>query len=508
MDVLKIKNWRILALALLVLIIINFLPILGVLISAPNKFYYEHNSDNNVYYTYIDQAREGKWLFYNQYTSEEQKNVLFFPLWAIGGRIGNFLHLDNVQVHLLLKLLFGFLLLALLYDFIFYIFKVKELANWCWLLTIFSGGITFLDLYSNTFFVIFSNAMQILALILIIALLRLLLVYLATRKFFYLILSGISACFLVLNHPYDGLLILLVLSLYLPLIALLNCKLFFVYLKYYCVIVSSLIPGFLYYIYIFFNETALRGWLLQNKLDVEKIPFLFHYGLLIILVMGGICIIYKRKIINYKFGLIICWFFVSFGSIFSPLYFSAKLVIGLTVPAGILSIYAIREILQLRLVKILRYIILVSVCVLIFVGNFSTLIFTYKQALRQEGSFYPLIDNLTPVIWLKKNLNLFNVVLASEKWNTFLAGYCACRVFIGGNQTYKMENKESLVNWFYGDNNYNLKRESFLKAYNIDYVYYSPLEKIKGLFNPEDKDYLVKVYDDGNTEIYKVNLPE
>lgn len=508
MKAFKIKNWPILVFAFLVLIIINFLPILGAFISVPNKFYYEYNADTNVYYTYIDQAREGKWLFYNQYTSEEQKNVLFFPLWAIGGRIGNFLHLDNVQVHLLLRLLFGFLLLVLLYDFIFYVLKVKELANWCWLLTIFSGSITGFNLCSNTFFVIYSNAMQILALILIIVLFKLLLVYLATRKPFYLILSGILACFLVLNHPYDGLLILLVLSLYLPLIAWLNCKLFFVYLKYYCVIISSLIPGFLYYIYIFFNETALRGWLLQNSLLIEKTPFLFHNCFLIILVMGGIYIIYQRKIMDYKFGLIICWFIVSFGSVFFSLYFSAKLVIGLTVPAGILSIYAIKEILQLRTVKILRYIVLVLVCVLIMVSSFSSLIVLYKKALRQEQPFYLPIENLTPVIWLKKNLNSFNVVLASEKWSTFLAGYCACRVFIGGNQTYQMENKESLVNWFYGDNNYNLEKKEFLKAYNIDYVYYSPLEKIKGLFNPEDKDYLVKVYDDGSTEIYKVNLPE
>ena len=46
--------------------------------------------------------------------------------------------------------------------------------------------------------------------------------------------------------------------------------------------------------------------------------------------------------------------------------------------------------------------------------------------------------------------------------------------------------------------------KEFLKNSRIDYIFYSNLEQKIGTFNPDEKEYLKKVYDNGKVQIYKV----
>lgn len=88
-----------------------------------------------------------------------------------------------------------------------------------------------------------------------------------------------------------------------------------------------------------------------------------------------------------------------------------------------------------------------------------------------------------------------------------IAGFSGRTVFIGHPvETSGFTQKMIDVNWFFQENNGDNEKKEFLRKNNVNYIYFSDEEKQMGSFTPGEKDYLKKIFENNETEIYQSKL--
>ena len=488
---------------------ISFQDALGLLRHSPDSFYYLPDTDVNVYFSYLDQAREGQFLFYNQFTSEGQPARLFFPLWAVGGYLGRLFSLNNQKIYLILKLVLAAGLLYLVFRFFEFLlnpaFSGAKSNNWtspeqgwfwpAWLLTIFGGGSLAWGQAHDFLFMSLLNPLVSLALILLLGIFWLTAFFLKKPNYLISLAAGSLALLLTLIHPYDGLAVFMVLSLQIVLTAVFRPASLKKYLLHYLVVLAGIFLGYLYYFYLFHNFPAFAGWLAQNVLPHKGLAwFIKSFGPFYLLAVLGLFYLIKDKRYAGQFNLMVSWLAAVLLFLVLPVFTAAKLFIGLTIPLGLFAGYFILRLSQRLKSSYLKFLAIFLTVIILSLYNFSLLATDSAAVVKRTQPFYLPLDYLKPVLWLKDNLSLTETVLASDKWDTF----------IGGNQTNRSADKIRLLNRFYGDNQSDGQKLEFLKTYSVDYVYFSPAEKEKGDFRPQEKDYLKEVYNDGWAQIFRV----
>lgn len=497
------KDWFFYGFIFLFIFIISFIDIYGKFSSPNDKEYYIHLEDINVHYTYINQARQGQVTFYNQFTAEKHPPVFFILPFLLGGIIGRIFQVDNFWLYLSLRILFSISLLVFLYYYYSYLFNDDRKAKLAWVLTLFANGLLIEGGAYGSIFQSSYNILVIYSLISIIAILWLTNLYLKKKKYYYSLLVFIILLILAFSHPFDALLIFLVMSLYIIISAFYGTRFLFFYLKHYCLICLAVVLAFAYYLFYFFHYSAIGGYLLNANIpNGGFIWFVKSYFVLIIASIIGLFIIYKEKLGKPRYWLVFCWLITASLAFFLPIGFSLRLSIGLVIPFIVFSVPWFIKLSKNYLTKTL----LVFIIVFLFYQSF--LIYSQDVWLLLKNKSWPFYlpkEYFKPLVWLKENAKLTDVVLASEKWWTFFPAYSGATVFISSTwQTVEVARKVQLVDWFYRDNSADLEKEQFLKDNNINYIYYSPAEQEKGSYDPSTKDYLEVIYDDGWAQIYKV----
>lgn len=118
-----VEDRRFLAWLCLAVALITSAPyVAGSLITPKNRTYTGIHSltpgDVAIYYSFIEQGRQGKTATRNLYTGEPQDAAMFTPQWFFLGQIANLFHLSNVAIYQLARVLFGTLFLILTYAFL------------------------------------------------------------------------------------------------------------------------------------------------------------------------------------------------------------------------------------------------------------------------------------------------------------------------------------------------------------------------------------------------------
>ena len=110
--------------------------------------------------------------------------------------------------------------------------------------------------------------------------------------------------------------------------------------------------------------------------------------------------------------------------------------------------------------------------------------------------------------WLSQRATYDDVVLSSYDTGNFLPTRVAARAFLGhGPETAYSDQKRELVAEFYHSATSDAWRREFLRQWPITYVFFGPLEKKVGQFDPAQADYLALVYDRDGYQIYRVESP-
>ena len=225
---LKKSEKRFLYLVILLTLLISSIPLVFGLLSSNSELFYTGSgfvggADKMVYFSQIEDARQGSFLLKNLYTSELQNTGLFSPLWFSLGFIAKLTGLPTIIIFHLARLVFGFILLFLLYLLLSKIFIKVKWRKIGFLILCFGSGLGIFTISSNwhysylyehvgtdlwaseanTFLTISHSPLFILSQILILIIFWWTIERLVKSKLLEVIIMGLLVLLLGLIHPYD-----------------------------------------------------------------------------------------------------------------------------------------------------------------------------------------------------------------------------------------------------------------------------------------------------------------
>jgi uncharacterized membrane protein len=109
--------------------------------------------------------------------------------------------------------------------------------------------------------------------------------------------------------------------------------------------------------------------------------------------------------------------------------------------------------------------------------------------------------------WLAAHTQPADIVLSSYQVGNYIPARAGNRVFLGhGPETIHVEEKENIVGQFFQAQTSDAYRKETLRQYNIAYVFYGPVERALGDFQPATSPYLKEVFTNDRYAIYEVDL--
>ncbi|MHA1410954.1 MAG: hypothetical protein ACTSQY_11725, partial [Candidatus Odinarchaeia archaeon] len=361
------SQWRFFWLVVFLVIIITGAPfIYGWLLTPPetifNGLHTVSSEDFVAYYSYIEQVKQGNWLFFDLFTPEKQKIGTFNIFWLAAGLIAKLFNFSSIFTLHLLRILLIPLLLFVLFVFIVYIFKDSLARKICFLILVFSSGIgawaaIFLKpafyiqhgqgyrwpidlwvVHTNVFITISQSPHLILSLLLSILILFLALLSFENNNYKYSFWAGICGLILFQFHPYQLPTIFAILMIYVFISFLIkNSRLAWPYLKHLFLIFIISLPSLIYHFWLLSNDWVTRVRASQNITLLPPLTFIFlGYGFILIFALAGTYFVLKNKVSN-KIIFILTWFVVSFVLILLPTQFQIRFLQGWIFPMAVLS---------------------------------------------------------------------------------------------------------------------------------------------------------------------------
>jgi hypothetical protein len=545
------KEWRFIIILSIVVILLTTLPYLYGWYQTPEGHTYTglHSltpGDIHVYFSFMDQAREGNFISKDLYTGEPQARVLLNSFWSIEGLIGRVTGLSNILVFQLSRIL-----LIPIFIFTLYLFSCLFFNKKVWrkisiiFLTFASGlGVTItiflpdsvyakgwynwpLDLWapeSNNLLTMFQSPHLIASTILIIFIMFLMFLAYEHNKLKYSVSAGVLALILFQFHPFHTPTIFAVLSTYILVKVIQDIKkykdksdIWFNYVKHSLVLAVVSFPSIFYWLLLqqFDFVTQLRVY--QN---VCLTPSLWvtavSYGFVLLLAIYASYRIIRHYRSDNKHIFLVVWFVIHFLMLYSPFLFQRRIMQGLQVPMTILCVYGVYflyEYLKKKLPKD-KFEFFISnkhLAIIVFILLFTSAgIYNWIREIAVFTEVYPQLyvpdDKIAGYKWLKNNTNEDDVILTDLYNGNLIPGRIMRKVYVGhGVETLFFDNKFMRMVWFFSFDEADDKKEKFLRDNNIDYIFYSGNEKGIGDYNPAEKNYLEPVFHFGDTDIYKVN---
>ncbi|MDD5340922.1 MAG: glycosyltransferase [Patescibacteria group bacterium] len=525
----------------LILIAVTALPYLYGYLSRGDLYYTGAHIfspvDTPVYYSYIEQAKDGHFLFGDLFSNELNEPRLFNPFWLLVGFVAKIFNLSAPIAVQVFRIILIPIFLFVLYKFISFFIGEKYTVTrkkMCFLYSIFATGLggffyywlhadmnngnsfnLAMDMWvpeASNFLIIFTSPHFIASITLIISIFYLFWLSLDTLKFRYSIAAGLAALFLFGFHPFFIPTIYFISFVYLIFLFLKNKKIDLKPILNYFLLVIISLPSALYYLYLLLTDSSLGVKAAQNIcLTPGGINFFISYGLGLFFAIFAVVYLVESKRANNKLFFLIIWFWSSILLIYGPFNFQRRLTEGFQVPLTILAFIGFVIIWDLlktkwkifreaKLWQILPFFIFFFCFtnILVYYGDFRFLASKPEIVYIEKGT-------KTAMDWYRVNSGYEDTILASRIDGNLIPGVIGRRVFLGHDvETINYKQKLAEIMNFFGGNNDDQKKINFLKENRIDYLFYSVSEKRLGNFNPSVKNYLAKIYEKNGVEIFKV----
>ncbi len=537
-DLSKLEKRFIIIVSLAVLLI-SFLPFLYATVLAKNSgrfysgFLVINGYDTMVYLSQIEEASQGKFLTSNLFTSEQPALKYFSPLWLALGQFSKLTNISPLATFQLSRLVFGFIFFWGLYLFLSRFIKPVKWRFLAWLILIFGSGLglatlsrnVFLDFNSqyylgidltvpeaNIFNSLFHSPLFILSQICLLLIFWWLIERLICSGWPETIASGLLILLLGLIHPFDLLTVVAVSGFYF-LIEFLNKRgvKFKQWLKLGALFCFSLMP-LAYFYYLKISSPIFLSWHQQNIcLSYGIYNYLIGYGLIFI---GFLIGVYPAlKSFNKYWRWLAVWAIVGWLLVYWPFQYQRRMLNGLHLPMSLVAILGLMIAWQFlgRKIKI-SPLVKKTILALFLTAIFSTNVFLAALELVNlnfSGERYFMKPEARQAFkWLKSQTDFKDNILSASPSGALIAAYSGRHIYLGHSiQTVNFDNKAEMVKWFYGINNDDKLKASWLTQEGITYVFYSQAERSLGHFDPFKKPYLKAVWQKGESAIFKV-LPK
>lgn len=245
-------------------------------------------------------------------------------------------------------------------------------------------------------------------------------------------------------------------------------------------------------------DPFLKIWLVQNQLPTPNgLHYLAAYGLMIPFVIVGINkILITKNEIGY---LLVVWVIISPIMLLIPFSIQRRLAEGLWVVLVILCLAAYEKCKNPNFRR--------SYVIMIF--NLPTTLFLLAGGLMvasrpQEPIFRP-IDEVAAFEFLAERSGEHDVVLSAYETGNALPAWAPVFVVIGhGPESAGIKEIAPRVKAFYQEDTSDSTRISLLDEFDVDYVFWGPVERLYGDWDPGIVDFLELVFQQGDYQIYKV----
>ena len=457
------RNYWIVAAIIIGLALVTSAPhIAGLIYAGRSQVYLAHipsnPADTAAYFSDIEQARQGHWLFANLLTSEPQRAVIFHPVWLLLGWLAA---VTTVSTPLAFQI--GRLLALAGVVFLLY----RWLATWCsgqgerWLILIVVatsagfgwtvGGLNFIGLQylkapidlwvdeANTFHTLAHSAQFILSQAMIVAYLYLLWRTVSSTGNKYRWWAGPLIATLGFIHPYDLITIAAVTVAWLSVRLMSGTDQARLKPATWIWLLATwawAVPVVLYYQLAVLAQPAIRGWYQQMGSPSPSWPaWLMGLGLLVPLAAIGA--VTKRA--NMR-GILLTWIIVALALAYAPgLSIQRRLLNGIHIPIAIFAASGLWWLAIKIPRRIVRQIILSAAVVFLSLTNIFFAVNSVRQVVTMPTDYYPpdiSRGSFQAINWIKQSVPADDIVFSNVIMGNAIAGLAARRVVIGhGNQT-------------------------------------------------------------------------
>ncbi|MBI5621767.1 hypothetical protein HY933_02815 [Candidatus Falkowbacteria bacterium] len=526
----RFGEWWLVAAVIGLTLVFLLAPVaVGLMQNSPTHYWFGANqvtiADYPVYLSFIEQAREGKLIFTNLYTTEPQTPALFMPLWLALGVFSQLVGGGAILWFYLAKIAAAAGLLLMLYAFIRRLFpeiwqRLTTLVFLAW-----SSGLGFLivpaervwkeyvifykvsaDFWipeSNTFLSMYHSPLFSMAQLLLLAIFY---VFLFVDRQWKFLLLTLLTLLLGILHPYDLVTVGLVLFLYVLVRWLTDRRFSWTAAQAYIAVVAGALPAGLYYVWITRSEWVVSAWALRNWTPSPPVfSYLFGYGLVLMLAVIGAAVVLRRYKKDLYFLLV--WALTSGVLLYAPSPIQRRFANGLHIALALLAALALILIIQrLQKQRAALYIILPFLFAGLLVSNITILVEDVASYQRHQFPAVWPSEYASAADWLQNNSAPDDAVMADVQIANVLPALTGRPVYAGhGHQTADFDKKRKLLErWFFRTNTDDAGKAALLRANHIRFVWYSEYERVWGDFAPSEKDYLEKVYERGGVEVYQV----
>lgn len=489
------------------------------------------SADTASYYSQIEQARQGRWLFANQLTSEPQTPSLVQPIWLIGGWLARWLHLTTPVSFFLLRIIAvtAFVWLALRVFAAWGLSRAERLVvmimlvtssglGWIWLRHTYDGRAILqapVDLWvdeSSTFFSLSHSALFVVSQTLIAAILWS--VYrLTTSRWSSGWWVGPLMLFLAIIHPYD----------IVPVVAI-TCVWFAAWsttsasaghrrrvahtlLGWF----AWAVPAAIYYYAVPWQQPAVRGWFIQNiNLSPTPLAVMLGYGLLWPLAVVGAVVTWHDS--RRPTRLLACWVVTVFALLYLPGFsIQRRFISGLHIPFATLAGFGAWFLLQKyrQPIRAVFGIVILSMLSLTTVLRVMT---DVQHIVHPTTADYPVninADDAVSIVWLRQHSSIDDVVLANFWMSNTIAGLAGRpQVFAHPNQTVASWARERDWKSIMDGTTTKVDRDAILDRLHVRWLYWTAADDQRYSYEPENDQRWVMAYQKNSVTIFRYKTTE
>ncbi len=488
-------------------------------------------------YSYLSKMRqgaEGAWLFRIAYTPEPHRGTLFFPFHLLLGKVaaslpGNDLTARMVWVYHGARVLLGLVLLVTVYRFLAAFTERVVVRRLAWLMVTFGGGLGWLLVAVGQPGWLGSMPLD----------------FILPEGFTFLVLYGFPHIALTRSLLLGGILCLLraweagpkwahlkwaTLTGFLWLVMGLIVP-FYVPVAWAVMGVAWLALGIrgrrvpwreawaavgatfvsapivLYSVWVFVTDPVYEAWGAQNLiLSPHPLHYVAAYGILLVPAVFVVRDVWRGE---GPAWLALAWVAMVPVLVYLPINVQRRLVEGAQVPLGLLASLGLVRILNLgsrrlnlrsKLVVAVVLVTLILTNVMLVAGNSLTL-------LGQPAPIYRDVGEVTALDWLGANerVEFDDVVLVAYETGNYLPARVKARSFVGhGPESIRVDEKKAMVAQFFAGATDDVWRRALLSEYSVDWVFWGPVERKLGGFDPTQVEYLRQVYEAGAYAVFEV----
>jgi len=498
-----------------------------------------NNEDGNSYIGKMQLGARGEWLSRLFYTAEEHQPALANPVYILLGKLSAATGMSLVLTYHLARVALGLVLLLTVYAFLARFTPDVTTRRLAWALTAIGSGMGWLLVLlgqSNwlgampldfwvpeafVFLVLYSSPHLALAEALLLWSLIWMLDSFEQRRLGPTWKAGLAAAGMALIVPFYAGVLAAALGAYLLALSIKDRRIPWPMVGQTVLVGAFTAPIVAYNAWVFTANPAFRQWGAQNTiLSPHPLHYLLAYLPLLIPAVPGAMLAVRESPgqtgpdRDHRWLLPVAWLLAVPVLLYVPFNLQRRMIAAVQVPLALLAARGLVAWAQGRTrtrqpgaAPAWRRTGLAAFVALAALSNVLLVAGSLIEVSRRAPPIFRPAAEIAAIDWLGGHAEPDDTVLSAFETGNLIPARTGIRVFIGhGPETLYFDEKQEAVERFFAAATDDTWRQELLIQYGIAYLFYGPVERVLGAWDPASTPYLTPVYDQPGYSIYRVKV--